>query len=182
MSSLLTVFIIAVSLALDSLAVSVAGGVRVKRVRYKDALKVGVFFGVFQAGMPLIGWMLGYSMSGFVASYSGIIAFSLLLFIGLKMIRSALTNSRDNFSNITHTKTLVLLAIATSIDALVVGITLNLVNVPLMLSLIIIGSVSFILTFAGYILGNRLSTFVPQKIGAVGGVALIAIGLNILFS
>jgi putative Mn2+ efflux pump MntP len=181
-SSLLNVIVIAISLSLDALAVAIAGGVKAGRARRVDALKVGLFFGGFQAGMPLLGYVLGDTFKDSVAAYSGVIAFVLLLLIGLNMIRGALGSEEDDDRDILPTRTLTLLAVATSIDALVVGVTLSLVGLPLLVSVVVIGIVTFLVSIAGYLFGTRLGSFFGSRVEIVGGLALIAIGVKLLLT
>lgn len=184
MSSLLSIVVIAVGLALDALAVSIAGGVRVGHARWRDALKVGLFFGGFQAGMPLLGYLAGNTFKDAVASVDGLIAFVLLALIGLNMIRVALTgdDDDDNARDILPTHTLLLLAVATSIDALVGGVSLSLVALPLLVSVVVIGVVTFAISVAGYVFGTRLGTWFGSRVEILGGLALIGIGVELLLS
>jgi putative Mn2+ efflux pump MntP len=181
MTSLISIVVIAVSLALDALSVSVAGGLNTQKATAQDAIKVGAFFGLFQAGMPLLGWFVGQSLSSVVTAYTSLIAFILLALIGLKMIYEAFRSGDDKTRvNILGTKTLILLSIATSIDALIVGITLNLIELPLLLSVVIIGVITFILSSLGFLFGKKLGTFFEGKVEVFGGIALIAIGIKML--
>lgn len=181
MDSYLTIFIIAVSLALDSFTVSIAGGIKSQGARLKDLVKVGLYFGGFQAFMPLIGWLMGNSLRDWLTNYSGWVAFILLSIIGLKMIKESLSENEDNAQkDLLKTKTLIMMAIATSIDALVVGVTLNLIDLPLLVSVSVIGIVTFILSALGFQFGKRLGSFFRGKIEIIGGLALIAIGLKLL--
>lgn len=182
MAAFVTIFIIAVSVALDALAVSVAGGIRSKRATIKDALKIGLYFGVFQGVMPLIGWFMGSTFRGAVVGVSGWIAFGLLTLIGLKMIKEAFDDEDKDTKSLLDNKTLLLMAVATSIDALVVGVTLSLVGLPLIVSVLVIAAVTFILSALGFIFGKKLGSFFTGKIEIVGGLALIGIGLKILIS
>ena len=183
MSSLISVTVIAVSLALDALAVSIAGGVRAGSARWADALKVGLFFGGFQAGMPLLGYLVGNAFKDVVSTYDGIIAFVLLAAIGLNMIRLAISGAEgDGARDILPSRTLLLLAVATSIDALVVGVSLSLVGLPLAVSVIVIGVVTFAISVAGYLFGTTLGTLLGSKVEILGGVALIGIGLKLLLT
>ena len=183
MGALISVTVIAVSLALDALAVSIAGGVRADRARWADALKVGLFFGGFQAGMPLLGYLVGSAFKDLVSTYDGIIAFVLLAAIGLNMIRLALSGAEsDAARNILPARTLLVLAVATSIDALVVGVSLSLVGLPLAISVVLIGVVTFVISTAGYLLGTRLGTLFGSKVEILGGVALVGIGLKLLLT
>ena len=184
MGALLTVIVIAVSLALDALSVSVAGGLKARHATAKDALKVAWFFGGFQAVMPLIGWVIGGAFKHLIIGVSGWIAFILLTLIGLKMIKEALgpDDPEAKPKDMLGTKTLTMLAIATSIDALVVGVTLNLVNLPLVLSVVIIGVVTFALSLGGFMFGKKLGSFFQGKIEIFGGLALIGIGIKLLLA
>jgi putative Mn2+ efflux pump MntP len=181
MGSFITIFIIAVSLALDAFAVSVAGGIRSQQSQWKDAVKIGLYFGGFQAIMPLIGWVMGNSFRSLVMNASGWIAFILLSIIGLKMIKEALSNDDDKEpKSLLNSRTLLLMAIATSIDALVVGITLSLIGLPLLVSISVIGVITFALSVFGFLFGKKLGSFFAGKIEIVGGIALIGIGLKLL--
>lgn len=179
MTAFLEVFIIAVSLAMDALTVSIAGGVSARKVKIADALKVALFFGIFQALMPIIGWLIGAFAIGYVSAFSHWIAFFLLGLIGISMIRVSLKEGEDEKKNILELKTLTLLAIATSIDALIVGITLHLLEIPFTVAILIIGLVTLVLCFFGYLFGNVLGKFFGRRFEIVGGIALIAIGTKI---
>jgi len=180
--SFVNVLIIAISLSLDALAVSIAGGVKARKALLRDALKVGLFFGGFQAGMPLLGYLAGNAFKDAVDSASGWIAFVLLAAIGLNMIRNAVTGDDDDEApaDMLRTRTLLALAVATSIDALVVGVTLSLAGLPLLVSIVLIGVVTFLISIAGFLFGKRLGTAFGERIEIVGGLALIAIGLKLL--
>lgn len=183
MGTLASIVLIAISLALDAVAVSIAGGLAVHRLRWQDALKVGLYFGGFQAGMPLLGWLIGSTFRGFVASVSGWVAFGLLAILGIKMIKEALEPSQDQPARLLNHRSLLLLAIATSIDALVVGVTLNLVNLPLAVSAAVIGVITFGLSAAGFWFGKELGgLFSGKKVEIAGGLCLIAVGLKLLLA
>jgi putative Mn2+ efflux pump MntP len=182
------VLVIAISLSLDALAVSIAGGVQARRAVLRDALKVGLFFGGFQAGMPLLGYLLGNAFKEAVHSASGWIAFVLLALIGLNMIRIAVSGPDDADADdeaagtMLRTRTLLGLAVATSIDALVVGVTLSLAGLPLLVSIVVIGIVTFVISVAGFLFGKSLGTAFGTKVEILGGIALIAIGIRLLVS
>lgn len=186
MSSFINVLVIAISLSLDAFAVSIAGGVKVRRATLRDALKVGLFFGGFQAGMPLIGYLLGSAFKDLVDSASGWIALVLLSLIGLNMIRNAVVGESEEDEarerNMLQTRILFALAVATSIDALVVGVTLSLAGLPLLVSIVMIGVVTFLISIAGFLFGKRLGTFFGEKIEILGGLALIGIGVKLLIA
>lgn len=134
--------------------------------------------------MPLLGYLAGNTFKNAVASLDGLIAFVLLALIGFNMIRVAFTggDDDDNGRDILPTRTLLLLAVATSIDALVVGVSLSLVALPLLVSVVVIGVVTFAISAAGYLFGTRLGTWFGCKIEILGGLALIGIGLELLLS
>lgn len=165
---------------MDALSVSATGGMRSQKAKLQHALKVAGFFGVFQAIMPVVGWSIGEVIKGFIFNVDHWIAFIILGILGIKMIHGALSNNLKEGKNILNTKTLLLLAIATSIDALIIGITLNLLKIPFLLSIITIGTVTFILSFLGFIFGKELRKLFGKKVEILGGVALIIIGLKIL--
>lgn len=183
MSSFITIFIIAISVSLDALAVSVAGGIKSRHAQWKDAVKVGLFFGGFQAVMPLIGWLMGNTLRSLLVSVSGWIAFILLALIGLNMIKEAIWGDEADDAKtkrLLDTKTLLFMSVATSIDALVVGITLSLVGLPLLVSVSIIGLTTFVISICGFMFGKKLGSFFTGKIEIVGGLGLIGIGLKLL--
>lgn len=179
MDSITTIGLIALSLALDSFTVSIAGGLNAKKAKWPDAIKVGLYFGVFQAVMPLIGWLIGDQIGGRLQEVSGWIALALLSFIGLKMIKESLGSTKTTPISLLGSKTLLLMSLATSIDALVVGFTINLIDVPLTISLLVIGAVAFSLSVLGFMFGKKIGSFFSRRIGFVGGLVLIMIGLKI---
>jgi putative Mn2+ efflux pump MntP len=182
--SFLNVLVIAISLSLDAFAVAIAGGVKSRRPTLRDAVKVGLFFGGFQAGMPLIGYLLGSAFKDLVDQASGWIAFVLLTLIGLNMIRNAIggddADEDDDSRDMLQNRTLLALAVATSIDALVVGVTLSLAGLPLLVSIVMIGVVTFVMSIVGFLFGGRLGTMFGEKVEILGGLALIAIGVKLL--
>jgi putative Mn2+ efflux pump MntP len=165
---------------MDCFAVSIAGGSTVKKPKVTDALKVGLFFGLFQATMPLIGWFIGYGLKNLIENIDHWIAFALLLAIGIKMLYEASKKSEQKKINITRFPTLLVLSVATSIDALVVGISLPFLEIPLYLSVIIIGSFAFMFSIAGYFIGHKIGKVIGNKMEIIGGVILIGIGIKIL--
>jgi manganese efflux pump family protein len=178
---MLNILLIALSLAMDCFAVSIAGGAAAKKPTVFNALKVGIFFGLFQAVMPLIGWLVGFSFKNMIENIDHWIAFFLLAAIGSKMLYEALKKNTDERKiNILNYPTLLILSIATSIDALVIGISLSLLNVSLYLSVSIIGLFAFSFSVIGYFLGNKIGKIIGNKVEIVGGVILIGIGIKIL--
>jgi len=178
---LITIIIIAVGLAMDALAVSIVSGSACKQLKIKRALRIALFFGGFQAFMPLIGALAGLSLKEYTASYGHWMAFGLLSAVGGKMLYESfkIKPTKENFdpSNIFI---LLILSVATSIDALVVGITLPLLRVSIALAVVIIGLVTFVLSYLGVFIGKKFGHFFESKIEALGGLVLIALGLKIL--
>lgn len=178
---LLTIVVIAVGLAMDAFAVSVASGTVYKQLKIRHALRMAFFFGAFQSFMPLIGAMAGLSLRGYIQNYNHWVAFALMTAVGVKMIfesfKIAPTKKDLNPANVL---VLLVLSVATSIDALAVGITLPLLRVPLVTAVIIIGLITFALSYVGTLLGKSVGHFFESKIEAAGGFVLIAIGVKIL--
>jgi len=175
----LQILLLSFSLALDAFSVSIAGGINAQKAKVMHAFKIAAFFGTFQAVMPLLGWFVGESMKAYIGGIDHWIAFGLLVIIGIKMIRESLSDSGEKKS-ILDTKILLILSVATSIDALVVGVTLNLVEIPFFLSIVFIGVVTFILCFLGFLFGKKIGAYFGKKIEILGGLALIGIGIKIL--
>ena len=178
---LLTILLIAVGLSMDAFAVAVVTGSVYKGFKVRHALRMALFFGAFQAIMPVIGFLAGLGLMDYIAPYDHWIAFTLLFFVGGKMVYEsfqieAVERNRDP-SNLL---VLLLLSFATSIDALAVGITLSLLKAPIALAVTIIGLVTFILSYCGVAIGKRFGHFFESKVEIVGGLILIAIGVKIV--
>lgn len=181
---IVTVFLIALSLAMDAFAVSVSNGIALKNFRVSDGVKMGTFFGVFQCMMPLAGWILGNSVRVYIEAVDHWIAFVLLLLIGGNMVKEALSNDDDELDSkcdftLTNKK-LFLQAVATSIDALAVGISFAMLNVDIIGASIIIGVVCFVISFVGGSLGKKLGQVFEERAELLGGIVLIVIGAKIL--
>ncbi|MEG1742796.1 MAG: manganese efflux pump MntP family protein [Clostridia bacterium] len=171
--------LIAVALSMDAFAVSVCKGLSVKKVTLAQALKVGIYFGGFQASMPLLGYFLGSRFSETIKNFDHWIAFFLLLIIGANMIKESRSknikvNSSFNF------KTMLLLAVATSIDALAVGVTFAFLNVSIVTAVSFIGIITFILSIVGVKIGNIFGAKHKSTAEFIGGMVLIFMGLKIL--
>ena len=178
---LLTILVIAIGLAMDAFAVSVAAGAADKQLHIKYALRMAVFFGVFQAVMPLIGYFAGESFKDSIQAYDHWIAFGLLMLVGGKMIYEAFQlQESEDASDPTKLMVVFMLAVATSIDALAVGVTLSLVTSGILSAAAIIGIVTFAMSLVGVRIGVKIGHFCENKIEMVGGVILILIGLKIL--
>jgi len=180
----LEILLIALGLSMDAFAVSVASGATMKRLHLPNALKMAVFFGGFQALMPVLGWAAGLSMKDFISGWDHWIAFGLLSAVGGKMIYEAFKiQEEEDCGGKTcpfDTGTLTVLAIATSIDALAVGLTFSMLQVSIIAPVLIIGLVTFLMSVAGVKLGSTGGHFFEHKMEAAGGFILIAIGLKIL--
>ena len=186
MMTLWEIVLIAVALAMDCFTVSVVSGVISRKNRWGTVLRMAVLFGLFQALMPLIGWLAIHYFQSSVEAYDHWIAFGLLAFLGIKMIRDAFKPEEEAHMDPAQLRTQLLLALATSIDALAVGISFSCTGYEslgqLTMPLIIIGLVSFVFSIAGHCLGVRFGEVVARrwKPELVGGIILLAIGIKIL--
>ena len=176
--------LIGVGLSMDAFAVALCKGLSMRRVNYAHAAVIALFFGVFQAVMPLIGWVLGTQFARYITSVDHWIAFALLGYIGGKMIWDALQEAPETApcagEGRLDLKELLMLAVATSIDALAVGITFAFLQVSILPAVATIGLITFALSFAGVVVGNRFGTRFQKKAEIAGGVVLVLIGLKIL--
>ena len=173
--------LLSVGLAMDAFSVSVCKGLSMRKLSVKGGLITALFFGVFQAVMPLIGYFLGSRFAEYITSVSHWVAFILLGIIGGKMIYEAF--HEDDSSNVEYRLDigeLFLLAIATSIDALAVGIVFAAAEVNLIFSVSMIGVITFGISFAGVIVGNRFGSRYETKAEVAGGIILIIIGIKLL--
>lgn len=177
---LIELFLIAVGLSMDAFAVSVCKGLAMPKCTFKKATIVGLWFGGFQALMPAIGYILGAQFQEAIASIDHWIAFVLLALIGGNMIHEALDNDEEEADASLDVKTMFLLAVATSIDALAIGITFAFLKVNIIPAVCFIGIVTFIISFAGVKIGNVFGARYKNKAEIVGGIILILLGLKIL--
>lgn len=177
---LIELFLISVGLSMDAFAVSVCKGLAMPKCTFKKAAIVGLWFGGFQALMPAIGYVLGAQFQEAIASIDHWIAFVLLALIGGNMIHEALDNDEEEADASLDVKTMFLLAVATSIDALAIGITFAFLKVNIIPAVCFIGIVTFIISFAGVKIGNVFGARYKNKAEIVGGVILILLGLKIL--
>ena len=175
-----TTVLIALSLAMDAFSVSITHGLANKSFKSTNALKLGISFGFFQAAMPILGWLAGISIITLISGFDHWIALGLLCFIGGRMIYESTKKGSEKLINSLSIGTLLMLSIATSIDALAVGMSLSFLNVPIIAPAIIIGIVTFSLSFVGVYLGHRFGHLLGSKVEVLGGVILIGIGLRIL--
>ena len=176
----LELLLIGVGLAMDAFAVSICKGLNMKTINKKHCFIIALFFGGFQALMPAIGYILGAQFQEAIASIDHWIAFVLLALIGGNMIHEALDNDEEEADASLDVKTMFLLAVATSIDALAIGITFAFLKVNIIPAVCFIGIVTFIISFAGVKIGNVFGARYKNKAEIVGGVILILLGLKIL--
>ena len=175
----------AIGLSMDAFAVSVCKGLGMRKMRYDQALVIGLYFGVFQALMPLLGWLLGTSFSCYIQAFEHWIAFVLLAFIGGKMIAEAVRPEDENveidkMDPPLDVKEMFVLAVATSIDALAVGITFAFLNYPIGEAVTIIGLTTFCISIGGVYVGNFFGNRYKKKAEIAGGIILVLIGVKIL--
>lgn len=184
MALFMELFLIGVGLSMDAFAVSICKGLAMEKVNKKQAVVIGLYFGGFQGLMPLLGWALGISFQQYITSIDHWVAFVLLAFIGGKMIVEAVRDEDveeigEKDLPLNH-KELLLLAIATSIDALAVGISFAFLDIPILEAVIIIGCTTFVLSIIGVVVGNFFGTKYKKKAEIAGGIILLLIGLKIL--
>jgi len=179
MMDAITVILIAIGLAMDAVAVSIAKGMTVTRNRRRGALLLATLFGGFQALMPVIGWFVGLSLKDLIMEIDHWIAFGLLSIIGVKMIYDAIKGEGDEGGDVTLASALVL-AVATSIDALMVGLSFALLETSILIPVLVIGIVTFLLCLMGFVFGSGLGRRFGKRIKVLGGLILIAIGVRIL--
>jgi putative Mn2+ efflux pump MntP len=181
----INIFAIAVALAMDAFAVSIATGIHLKEVSFRQMFRLSWHFGLFQAMMPVIGWRAGASIRYYVERYDHWIAFGLLTFVGVHMIRGAFAHDHHKGPQRDRTRgwTLVVLSVATSIDALAVGFSISLLSISIWTPALIIGIVAGLFSVVGLLVGERIGSAKRLSLFAeiVGGVVLIVIGLNILY-
>lgn len=180
--NLITIILTSFALAMDAFAVSVGGGISLKKPTLKDAVIIATFFGIFQFFMPLIGWVASLSFREFIVSFDHWIAFGLLALIGGKMLYESFQDEEEEEStDFRNLYVLLTLAIATSIDALAVGVSFSVINTPIFLSVITIGIITFIISFLGVFIGDKFGHLFEKQAEIIGGLVLIGIGIKILF-
>ena len=178
--SLMTLFITAVGLSMDAFAVSICKGLALKKINLRKACLVGLWFGGFQALMPLLGYLLGSQFKQSVEAIDHWIAFALLFLIGINMIKEALSKEEEKADDSLSVRTMFLLAVATSIDALAVGVTYAFLQVNIIPAVSFIGIITFALSAIGVKVGNVFGVKYKSKAELTGGVILILIGIRIL--
>ena len=174
-------FLIGVGLSMDAFAVAVCKGLAMPRTRWRQGAAIAVSFGFFQAAMPMLGWLLGRQFESYITSIDHWIAFVLLLYLGGKMIYdSTQEEDEDSKTNPLCNKTLFGLSIATSIDALAIGISLAILKSDIIIQASLIGIITFLMSVSGVYFGSRFGRKVDLKLDLIGGLILIGIGAKIL--
>lgn len=176
----LGIILIAIGLAMDAFAVSICKGLSMKKMSWKKAIVIGGYFGIFQGGMPVIGYFLGTSFESLVIKIDHWIAFGLLILIGINMLKEAISNEIENYNDKIDLKTMVILALATSVDALTVGITFAFLKTNIIMSSLIIAIITFIISILGVKIGNKFGNKYQKKAEIIGGLILIFMGIKIL--
>jgi len=174
------IIVISIGLAMDAFAVAVCKGLSMSKMKWKNACIIGIYFGLFQAIMPLIGYLLGINFQDKICNIDHWIAFILLGVIGLNMIKEAVSKDNDVHNDSIKFKDMIILAIATSIDALAVGITFAFLKVNIWLAISLIGIITFIISIAGVKIGNIFGDKYEKKAELTGGIILILLGIKIL--
>lgn len=180
--SILTIILIAIALAMDAFAVSIASGVTIKKMHLHHALRIAGFFGIFQAIMPVAGWSIGRFAAQSIRNWDHWIALALLVCVGVKMIHEALQTEeeKEERSDPLDLYILLTLSFATSIDAAAVGITMSFLNVTIIQPALIIGIITFLISFVGIYIGKKTGHLFGRKIEIFGGIVLIGIGIKIV--
>jgi len=178
--ALFTLLLIAIGVSADAFAVALGKGLGMRRLNYRHAVIIALTFGVFQAVMPLIGWLVGTQLEQYITAIDHWIAFGLLSLVGAKMLWEAFGKDEPADDSL-RVRELLVLAIATSIDALAVGISFAFLAVDIVPAVLLIGAITTVLTFAGVLLGHRAGVRFKKPAEIAGGVVLILIGTNILF-
>jgi putative Mn2+ efflux pump MntP len=177
----ITSVVIAVGLAMDAFAVSLGVGTAQKADDLRSQFRLFFHFGVFQMGMTLLGWLAGSTVAHFIKDYDHWVAFALLLYVGVNMIHSGLNGASETYnSNPSKGRLLVVLCVATSLDALAVGMSMAMLGSPVLIPSIIIGVVASALSLVGLRIGDGLGKAFGKRIEIFGGLLLIGIGINIL--
>lgn len=179
-----TIFLIAIGLAMDCFAVSLGVGTAGTAIGPRPTFRLFFHFGLFQGGMTILGWLAGKTVVTYISAFDHWLAFGLLVFVGVRMIRSGLRKDGEvpALADPSRGMTLVMLSVATSIDALAVGLSLAFLEVNVFWSAFVIGSVSAALSFAGLMLGNQLGIRFGKTMETIGGLILIGIGLRVLIT
>lgn len=165
---------------MDCLAVSISCSVIKKEIRFPEALKIGIFFGFFQGIMPVIGWLLGLSFKNYILAFDHWIAFGILGIIGLKMVIESFKTTNKKEIKLTDMWLILSLSVATSIDALMIGVSFAFLDVSILKTVVIIGCITLFISMVGFRMGKSLGSVFGRRAELVGGLVLIGIGTKIL--
>ena len=177
--NIIEIILMAVALAMDALAVSICKGMTIKKLTPEHILKVGVYFGGFQALMPIAGYYIGKTFADVIKSFDHWVVFALLAGLGIHMVIGAFKEEKEHTSDFSH-KTMLILAIATSIDAMAIGISLSIMKTGLWVNVGVIGAITFAMTAIGVVVGNKFGNKLGVKAELIGGFILIGVGLRVL--
>jgi len=176
-------FIIAIGLAMDAFAVSVGVGTGGQAASRRSKFRLAFHFGIFQSLMTLLGWLMGSTIANFISGIDHWVAFVLLGFVGINMIRSGLTHKKETYTaDPSRGRTLVMLSVATSLDALAVGLSMAMIHTPVVVLSLIIGIVCLTLSAAGLGAGTKLGEKFGKRVEILGGLILVGIGIEIVIS
>ena len=178
--SVIELILISIALAMDALAVSICKGLSMKKFSLKKPIIIGLYFGIFFVLMPLIGYLLGHSFEKYITSIDHWVAFILLFIIGFNMIKEVLSDENNTYNDKVDFKTMLPFAIATSIDALAVGITFAFLKVNIIPAILLVTIITLIISIIGVKIGNTFGKKYEKKAQIVGGIILIIIGIKIL--
>jgi len=177
-----SILVIAIGLGMDAFSVAIGVGAAARMISFGPVFRISFFFGLFQVLMPMAGWFAGVSVANIIAGYDHWMAFGLLAFVGGKMIAESFNDEAKVYTtDPTKGLTLIILSVATSIDALAVGLSFAFLKIPVIYPSIIIGIVAFFMTMVGMLFGERLGKLVGRRAETLGGIVLIGIGVIILF-
>lgn len=180
---IITILLIAIGLSFDTFAVSVSTGLAISKIRFWQAVKIAITLAFFQAAMPFLGWFFGKQVEHLISNYDHWIAFGLLSILGIRMIYESFQKDKEDKSfNPLNTSVLIGMAVATSIDALVVGVSFAFINMNIYWSVILIGAVTFLVSMTGILFGKKAGGNHGKRMEIIGGLILIGIGLKILIS
>lgn len=175
------ILVIAIGLSMDAFAVSVCKGMSIKKIAISHCIIVGVWFGLFQGIMPVFGYYMGGICKGGIIKYGDFISFILLTFIGIDMIKDSFSQERKNESNNSlGFNSMLILAVATSIDAMAVGVTFNFYKINMPLACVLIGTITFVMSMMGVVAGHLFGSRIMNKAQVCGGIILILIGVKML--
>lgn len=177
---IIELIVLSIGLAMDAFAVSICKGLSMCKMNWKNAIIIGLYFGIFQALMPVIGYLLGVGFQDKITNIDHWIALILLCIIGINMIKEALAKEKEKTDDSVKFKDMIILAIATSIDALAVGVTFAFLNVNILIAVTLIGIITFIISVIGVKIGNVFGDKYEKKAELAGGIILILLGIKIL--